>query len=302
MPSQSFDELIDQVRQVGGSDPLARLDAAVTVGTALADQADHLLDHFVAESRQAGHSWTAIGERLGVTKQAARQRFAGRTETLALAVEPRPRLRACLARAEIEARADGSTEVGTDHLLLGLLTEGVAAAILERVGVTAAAIRTSRQRLFGPTGPAHESVPPMSAESIRALDVAAQQGAAGCADQPPWFGTEHLLAALTLDPGSRARRVLNDLDTDIASIKRELGSYVNLGPRSIRRRWWRHRPEAPACSFCARPRTVTGRVVTGPGVHICSDCTRICAAAHDHDDTRAAEPPDAEAGWGPPPP
>lgn len=294
MAGQSFDELIDQVRIVGGADPLARLDAAVAVGAALSAQADHLLDHFVAESRHSGHSWTAIGERLGVTKQAARQRFAGRAETLALAVEPRPRLRACLARAEIEAQADGSTEVGTHHLLLGLLTEGVAAAILERVGVTDAAIRTSQQRLFGPTRPAHESVPPMSAESTRALDAAAYQGVSGCADQPPWFGTEHLLAALALDPGSRARRVLNDLDTDIASIKRELACYVRPRPRPIRRRWWRHRSEAPNCSFCGLPQTVTGRVVAGPGVHICANCTRLCAEAHDHE-TRPSKPPNTEA-------
>lgn len=263
---------------------MARLDAAVTVGAGLAGQADRLLDHFVAESRRSGLSWTAIGERLGVTKQAARQRFTGRAEMPTLAVEPRPRLRACLARAEAEAQADGSPEVGTHHLLLGLLTEGVAAAILERVGVTAEAVRASEHRLFGPAGLAQESVPPMSAESIGALEGAAHRGAAGCADQPSWFGTEHLLAALALDPGSRARRVLNDLDTDIAEIKRELGCYVSLRQRPVRR-WWRHRPATSGCSFCGLPQTATGRVVTGPGVQICANCTRICAEAHDQDDT-----------------
>ena len=37
--------------------------------------ADRLLDHFVAHARGSGMSWTDIGARLGVTKQAARQRF-----------------------------------------------------------------------------------------------------------------------------------------------------------------------------------------------------------------------------------
>jgi uncharacterized NAD(P)/FAD-binding protein YdhS len=31
----------------------------------------------VAEARQAGHSWTEIGDALGVTKQTAWQRFSG---------------------------------------------------------------------------------------------------------------------------------------------------------------------------------------------------------------------------------
>jgi hypothetical protein len=44
----------------------------------------------------------------------------------------RSRLRACLAQAQREAEAERSTEVGTRHLLAGLLAEGVAAAILDR--------------------------------------------------------------------------------------------------------------------------------------------------------------------------
>ena len=37
--------------------------------------ADQLITHFVSEARGAGLSWTQIGERMGVTKQAARKRF-----------------------------------------------------------------------------------------------------------------------------------------------------------------------------------------------------------------------------------
>jgi hypothetical protein len=44
------------------------------------------------------------------------------------------------------------------------------------------------------------------------------------------------LGVLALDPGSRARRVLNDLDVDVAAIKRELNCYVTLNPRRRRRR------------------------------------------------------------------
>jgi hypothetical protein len=37
--------------------------------------ADGLIEHYVGAARAAGLSWTLIGERLGVSKQAARQKF-----------------------------------------------------------------------------------------------------------------------------------------------------------------------------------------------------------------------------------
>jgi hypothetical protein len=49
-----------------------RLLAAAQVG---ADQAERLLHAAVAGARRAGHSWDAIGGVLGVTRQAAQQRF-----------------------------------------------------------------------------------------------------------------------------------------------------------------------------------------------------------------------------------
>ena len=56
-------------------DALVHLRDAVLVGRLLDDQADQLIGHFVDEARQAGASWTAIGDNLGVSKQAAQQRF-----------------------------------------------------------------------------------------------------------------------------------------------------------------------------------------------------------------------------------
>jgi Clp amino terminal domain, pathogenicity island component len=58
-----------------------------------------------------------------------------------------------------------SLRVETHHLLAGLLAEGVATAILERLGLTAEAIRDSGRHLLGPPWPATNQVPPMSAEA-----------------------------------------------------------------------------------------------------------------------------------------
>jgi ClpX C4-type zinc finger/Clp amino terminal domain, pathogenicity island component len=90
--------------------------------------------------------------------------------------------------------------------------------------------------------------------------------------------TEHLLFVLALDAGGRARRVLNDLGTDIAAIKRELECYVTGKPRRRGSRWKRPAGNAGrACSFCGRSEKVAGRLVAGPGVHICAGCVALAA-------------------------
>lgn len=55
------------------NDPLEGLREACRVATAL----DKLTRQSVKRARDAGHSWTQIGEALGVTKQAAWERFSG---------------------------------------------------------------------------------------------------------------------------------------------------------------------------------------------------------------------------------
>jgi hypothetical protein len=68
-------ELADVVRRRASGEPLDRIEAALTVSEELTSGADELIGQFVAEARAAGCSWTEIGQRIGVSKQAARQRF-----------------------------------------------------------------------------------------------------------------------------------------------------------------------------------------------------------------------------------
>lgn len=276
-----FDQLVAQVHdRAAGADAARLLEAGVDVSAEHAATADRLLDHFVTHARRAGMSWTDIGARLGVSKQAARQRFADRPAmgVLPFAARPAPRLRACLDSARQDARAEGADEVGTQHLLSGLLAEGVGAAILERLQVTQEAIRASSQRLFGPppTRPTAAEIPPMSTEATCALDAASRIAATNdSANTAPEVRTEHLLAVLALDPGSRARRVLNDLEVDIAEIKRELQCYVTVYPTRPARWWKRHPPAQHGCSFCGRTVAIAGQLVNGPGVAICSACVAL---------------------------
>ena len=272
-------DLVRVVEQRAGSSPLDRVEAALGVSEELASGADELIGHFVAEARRTGCSWTQIGARIGVSKQAARQRF---TAPPALASpgspERQPRLMACLEAAAREASADGAAEIGTHHQLLGLYQEGVAAAILEKLGLRAGDVRRAARTLFPGGGEPGDQPPPESAEARTAVEGAASlaRRAGLC-----YVGTEHLLGALALDPGSRARRVLSHLDASIPAIKKELDCYISPG-RQRRRRGKR---AAQHCSFCGKDPASGGRLVAGPGVWICAECvtlaTEIIAGAGD---------------------
>src|SRR6516162_3514635 len=211
--------LMAAVRARSPDAPLDRVEAAIAVGEELASGGDELIGRFVAEARAAGCSWTEIGARMGVSKQAARQRFAQLLASPAAAglmpggrLTPKDRLLACLQAAGREAAADGAAEIGTHHLLTGLFEEGVAAAILEKLGVRADAVRAAARELFPGAGQPSELPPPESAEArdaVRGAESLARRGGCG------YVGTEHLLGALALDPGSRARRTLIGLRVSI---------------------------------------------------------------------------------------
>ncbi len=263
--------LADAVRERAPAGPLDRIEAALAVSEELTSGADELIGRFVEEARQAGCSWTEVGQRIGVSKQAARQRFALRSAVVGVqGLERRPRLLACLEAAGREAAADGAAEIGTHHQLIGLFHEGVAAAILEKLGVRADAARAAARELFPGEGQPAALPPPESAEAreaVRGAVALARRGGCG------YVGTEHLLGALALDPGSRARRVLGKLGVSIPAIKKELECYISPGKPRRRRRG---KAAGPACSFCGKPRAADLRLVAGPGVYICAECIALC--------------------------
>ncbi|MGI3226138.1 ClpX C4-type zinc finger protein [Streptomyces sp. GTA36] len=272
--------------RAGSDDELALLDAVIAVTHDLSGHADAAVDQVVREVRAAGHSWTVIGEHLGVSRQAARQRYADRVERLteappAVGLIRGRDLESGLSAALAAAEADGLAEAGTEHFLLGLLTDGVAAATLEELGVTRDKIREASRRLFEyPAGTARAGDPVFSSEAKAAL-AAAEQLATDrtptCA--PVVVNTPQLLAVIAANPGSRARRVLNDLGINVADIKHLLHCYINI-PRTVFGRRTRHkrRPEDPSarCSFCGKPGNDERRLVTGPDVWICVDCVTLC--------------------------
>jgi ATP-dependent Clp protease ATP-binding subunit ClpA len=270
--------LIDTVQaRAASDDPLALLATAVRVAAEADVAAEAVVDHYVAAARAVGLSWTAIGERLGVSKQAARQKFSPRLGVSGgPASEPAPlapRLISCLDAAQDAADADDSIP-GTQHLLLGLLQVGVAANVLDRLGVTRDKVREANSRLFEPSG-GDASGPRVVGDGEAEAAVGSARHFAANRGQN-LTRTEHVLFVLALDPGSSARRVLNDLGVNPARVKKELNDLIPPPPRPGRRG---RRPRKPdqgerGCSFCGctdpdRP------MVSGPGIRICNECVAL---------------------------
>ena len=273
--------LIETVQErAPGDDPLILLETAIVVAGEASGAADDLIEHYVGAARAANVSWTLIGERLGVSKQAARQKFAHRlevsdvigdaAETMVMA----PRLSACLQAAQAAADADDSVP-GTQHLLLGLLHAGAAASVLDRLGVTRDKVRQASAWLFEPAMIAGED----GQERRVAGDGEAEQAVTGARRLAArrgqsQFRTEHLLFCIALDPGSAARRVLDDLDVDPARIKKELQEWVAPVQRR-HRRIGKAGGTIRACSFCGCKDL--GPLVAGPGVWICGSCAQTAS-------------------------
>ncbi len=119
---------------------------------------DAIESELAAEAIRAGMSWREIGAAIGVSKQAAHRRHRDSVARLVKETEPSVQngtggvnvslpARRAVRIARQEAASLGSNEVGTEHLLLGLLQCGddQAVLLLRRMGVTLEAARDAVQ-------------------------------------------------------------------------------------------------------------------------------------------------------------
>jgi hypothetical protein len=206
----TLDEVISFVGRIHpDADPLLQLQDAVVVGDRLETLGDDLVGHYVHQARDDGATWSAIGESMGVSKQAAQKRFvvslSDRDDGLLTRFTPRARHMLSVARDEAERM--GALEVGTTHLVLGLVNdpEGLAMRALAEMGVSAEAVRTAVEAAAPPPAPEPPSRPPFAAESRTVLQVAVEEA---LRMQHNYVGTEHLLLAILAAPDTDGARVL----------------------------------------------------------------------------------------------
>ncbi len=187
-------------------DELIHLSDAMLVAERLGDLGDHLIGHFVDQARHSGASWSAIGRSMGVTKQAAQKRFVAGPGDAPFS-RFTPRARRAIAIAQEEARALQSPQVGSEHLVLGLLSEpeGLAAKAVAALGAAPGQLRS---RITSAAVPAATPVPdrvPFGARSKKVLEVALREALRLGHN---YIGTEHLLLGVLADADSAGAKAL----------------------------------------------------------------------------------------------
>ncbi|MFJ4916386.1 Clp protease N-terminal domain-containing protein [Streptomyces sp. NPDC088726] len=197
-----LDDLIAAIKKVH-PDALDQLQDAVIAADHLGDVADHLIGHFVDQARRSGASWTEIGKSMGVTRQAAQKRFVAKNPGESNELDPSQGFGRFTARAknvvmasQNEARAAGNSEIGTEHLVLGLLSEpdALAAAFIKAQVVTLDTVRQAATAAL--PAASEEELPellPYNADARKALELTFREALRLGHN---YIGTEHILLAL----------------------------------------------------------------------------------------------------------
>ncbi|HEX2080816.1 MAG TPA: Clp protease N-terminal domain-containing protein [Longimicrobium sp.] len=133
------------------------------------------------------------------------------------------RVRKVLAMAREEAVRLRHDYVGTEHILLGVAheSEGVAAAVLARLGVGAEDVRKAVDRSLpaGRAGTGVRELLPCTVRAQKVLEFAIEEAHALDHD---YVGTEHLLLGLLRDEEGMAARVLAEFGVTLEAARREV--------------------------------------------------------------------------------
>jgi len=132
------------------------------------------------------------------------------------------RARKVIILAKEEARRFNHDYIGTEHILLGLIREGegVAAAVLQKIGVSLENIRLEVEKLVQP-GPSTQIIGdlPFTPRAKKALELAAEEARSLGHN---YIGTEHLLLGLIREGEGIASQVLLNLGMDLNSVRNEV--------------------------------------------------------------------------------
>jgi ATP-dependent Clp protease ATP-binding subunit ClpC len=132
------------------------------------------------------------------------------------------RARKVIILAKEEARRFNHDYVGTEHLLLGLVREGegVAAAVLQKMGISLENIRIEIEKLVQP-GPSTQVLGdiPFTPRAKKVLELSAEEARSLGHN---YIGTEHLLLGLIKEGEGVASQVLLNLGLDLEKVRNEV--------------------------------------------------------------------------------
>lgn len=129
--------------------------------------------------------------------------------------------RRVVALAQEEARMLNHSRVGTEHILLGLLVEGdgVAAEVLESLGIGLAVVRQQVGEFIGQGRPAPSGYIPHTPQAKKVLDRSRREALQLGHHH---IGAEHILLGLTREGEGPAAQVLVQLGADLSRVREQV--------------------------------------------------------------------------------
>jgi ATP-dependent Clp protease ATP-binding subunit ClpA len=131
------------------------------------------------------------------------------------------RARQVVVLAQDEARLLKHNYIGTEHILLGLLREeeGLAARVLETLGITVEEVRAQVARIVGSGDEVTTGQIPFTPRAKKVLELSLRE-ALGLGHN--YIGTEHVLLGLARENEGVAARILLDFGADSEAIRDEI--------------------------------------------------------------------------------
>jgi hypothetical protein len=233
-PAIRLDDLIHAVSSAH-PDVLDRLSGAVALADHLGEIADSLIGHFVDQARRSGASWAEIGRSMGVSKQAAQQRFVAKGAPPAL--DPSQgfsrfdeQARQVVVAAQEAARSAGNDSIGLGHLVLALVAQedGAAARAVTAQGLDLDVVRRTATATLPAAADRVPDLIPFDDRARAALEQTFHEAMRLGAET---IGTGHiLLAVLALEDGTG---VLGGLGLDRARVEADLSNGPATGGDSV---------------------------------------------------------------------
>ena len=197
-------------------EPLQYVTDAMLLSERIADMGEQLVDHFVKQAREAGASWSEIGVSLGVSKQAAQQRFTSERKVGfkmskgGLFTRFDETGRHAVQQAISHARSLRSPAINTLHLVMGLAdpASGRAHDVISSLAGSATDVSdAARDALVGPKRPRKVQHLPFTDDCKKVLELALREAIRA---KNRSIGSEHLLLGLLRTASSDGARLLVD--------------------------------------------------------------------------------------------
>jgi len=137
------------------------------------------------------------------------------------------RARRSIVLAQEEAQRLGNNYIGTEHLLLGIISEGesVAAKVLENLGISLQKVRQEVESLVGKGGKTTQQEMVFTPRAKRVIELAFEEARSLTHN---YIGTEHLLLGLIREGEGVAARVLSNLGVEPAKIRAEITKLLGV--------------------------------------------------------------------------